>query len=178
MILINIDGSLTTTRSGEAYGQHPHDYEVLPQAAIALRRIKMGKPNQAIVGISDQATIEAGCKTFEDCVMEQRWKLLLIREVDAVLFCPNAQECWIVRRALDPFPLHTSQYGSPSIGRFQMPGSGLIQTALRYWQIGPEATTTIGTLRIHADAATAAGTAFLVAADWWKMGDRFVGEAA
>lgn len=160
MLLINIDGSLTTTRSGEAYSQHPHDYEVIPQAESALQHFRKNNPYAPIVGISDQTAVEAGYKTFDNCVMEQRWKLLIIRDLNSILFCPNPREVWIVRRALEAFPLHTSQHGLPFIGQFQIPAPGLIQTALRYWGAPPEEATAIADRREVADAALAAGVPF------------------
>ncbi|WP_017711175.1 HAD-IA family hydrolase [Prochlorothrix hollandica] len=172
MLLVDIDGTLTTTASGANFGQNPHDYRAIPEAAIALRQVKVAEPERFVVGITNQGGVGAGHKSFNDCVIEQRWKLRLFPELELILFCPDygGKECWIVRRSLEPFPLHGHKSGLPWVGSFRKPEPGMLRLALDMRTDITEECLMVGDRPEDAEAARNAGVAFLSAEDWWKGG--------
>lgn len=75
-IFFDIDGTLTTTISGEIFKQHPEDVKVLPGIKEAIAHYKALR--WQFIGTSNQGGVAAGFKSIDDTVAEMQFTLELL----------------------------------------------------------------------------------------------------
>jgi len=87
-LLLDVDGTLRTTRSGEKYPRDPADVELLPHRREVLRR--WHDAGHHLYFVSNQSAIASGKLTHEVAVRAfDRTIELLGLPVDEVAFCPH-----------------------------------------------------------------------------------------
>jgi len=94
LILIDLDGTVRKTLSGEVCPISKKDQMLIPEAEQKLKTIKSKK--HAIYGISNQGGCEAinkktgkPYKTVRQTIDEMRYLLKICSSIDRIYFCPN-----------------------------------------------------------------------------------------
>lgn len=90
LLILDKDGTLTTTVSGERFVQSPIDQKVIPGMDSAL--IYANKKGYQIAVASNQGGIKAGYKTQRDTIKEFNVLHVLYPEISVSLFCPDDGE--------------------------------------------------------------------------------------
>ena len=57
LLLLDIDGTVCETLSGERFGKHPKDYKLMPGVLQALEKLP---PLTKVIGISNQGGVDYG----------------------------------------------------------------------------------------------------------------------
>ncbi|NHC34431.1 hypothetical protein [Scytonema millei] len=86
LLLLDLDGTVRATKSGATFINDPCDQQIIPEAQNAIARYS--SLGWAIVGITNQASVAFGFKTFQDAVKEQQITLELVPEMSTIYFCP------------------------------------------------------------------------------------------
>lgn len=68
LLILDKDGTLTKTISGEKFVQHPEDQKIIPGASKAVNYAKQQGYKIAIA--SNQGGVKAGFKTIEEALQE------------------------------------------------------------------------------------------------------------
>jgi D-glycero-D-manno-heptose 1,7-bisphosphate phosphatase len=91
---VDIDGTLTTTKSGKPFKQSPDDIKPLPGSQKAITHF--ANRGYKIFGVSNQGgcdTIDKSTgkpfKSVDDTVLEMQNTLKLYPEIDSIYFCPK-----------------------------------------------------------------------------------------
>jgi D-glycero-D-manno-heptose 1,7-bisphosphate phosphatase len=150
-IFFDIDGTLTTTISGETFKKHSEDVAVLPGIKEAIAWYKAR--GWQFIGISNQGGVGAGHKSIESATSEMKFTLQLIPELSAIYFCPDFEGlvCWKTNKiethfctGIEESPIcQVSEYRSIKISdntkdkdfflkeefRYRKPGAGMIYQA-------------------------------------------------
>ncbi|MEB3827119.1 HAD-IIIA family hydrolase [Phormidium sp. CCY1219] len=154
------DGTLIETASGAQYVNHPEDQRPLPGATEAIAQV--ATRGYAIVGITNQAGVEAGHKTLEDCIQEMVYLLHLFPKMDCIFFCPNFKghtcyKVWLQKSHYRVQSYENATYASA----FRKPGWGMLEVALKEYHADPSACFMTGDRPEDCEAATAAGVTFI-----------------
>lgn len=168
LLLLDKDGTLTTPKSGANFPKEAWDQTLILNVHETLcRYIAMGwKP----MIISNQAGVEAGYKTLEECKAEIRFAMELTGCVEA-FFCPNfdGSECWrIWGKGSDYEILYNFNSCDVQelniINQFRKPYPGMLRLACHLH--GTDEAIYVGDRKEDEAAANAAGIDFLWADDW------------
>lgn len=170
LLLCDIDKTLTTTISGQTFKQHPRDVTVLPGVEAALKHACAR--GWKVTGVSNQAGIEAGYKTLEDCIEEMHYTIELLPHLDGIFFCPDraGRRCWYVT-AKEHWSV--AEY-NPYQGLFRKPQPGMLLYAIKFFKADKMEETIawmVGDRSEDEEAATNAGINF-IHADVWRT--RFI----
>lgn len=163
LAILDKDGTLTQSKSGAQFVQHPEDQELMPGVKEAIARLVAGGYVLAIA--SNQGGVAAGHKSLEDAIAEMRYCLQLLPEIDYALFCPDfsGQELWMVDRSIGNDASCRDRGTSTAIyGRYRKPEPGMLNFASEFYS---EAVM-IGDRTEDRLAAEAAGIPFLHADEW------------
>ena len=97
LALFDIDGTLTETKSGNDFGVDPYDYKARVDSMSYLESLKV-QGYKHFFGISNQGGVHSGFKSFQDCVLEQIYKLSIFGfYLEGIYFCPDAgNTCYFV----------------------------------------------------------------------------------
>lgn len=125
-LLLDIDGTLTGTKSGKPFKQSPDD--ILPLSGAQKAVSYFANRGFKIYGITNQG----GCstlnpatnkpyKTIKDTVSEMQNTLVLFPEIESIYFCPsmNGGNCLMVKRGLSATIMNDfweGLYRKPDIG--------------------------------------------------------------
>lgn len=95
VLFLDLDGTVRRPKSGSLFIKDPLDQELIPGAKEAIATHQC-----LIVGITNQGEVEAGYKSLEDCIKEQRRTLKIIPEMESIYFCPDFEGrfCWEINR--------------------------------------------------------------------------------
>lgn len=131
LLLIDLDGTIREPESGEKFIQHPLDQRIISGADKGVAHAH--KEGWVIVGISNQAGVQAGYKNLEDCIAEQAYTLELFPELLCIYFCPDFDgcHCWLVGRGHDAKPIHITEWAAEFIGKFRKPQPGMLEAAMK-----------------------------------------------
>ena len=168
-IFLDIDGTLTTTVSGETFKQHPRDVAVLPGVKEALEYYHNQFPKWLMMGISNQGGVAAGYKSIEDAIAEMQYTLELLPQLNSIYFCPDFDglTSWKITTTET---LEIKQFNSNEYVSFRKPGAGMVNLAVGSYQIEKRDSWYIGDRPEDEQCATAAGISYMDA-DIWR--DRF-----
>lgn len=98
--MVDLDGTIRRSRSGNKFINCPEDQEIIPNADKALDLYKLS--GLSIVGISNQAGVHFGHKDLNSCIQEQQVTLALFPQLDCIYFCPDlGNSCYKVYRLND-----------------------------------------------------------------------------
>jgi D-glycero-D-manno-heptose 1,7-bisphosphate phosphatase len=176
LLMVDIDGTLTETLSGEPFKKHPRDCKIIQGADKAIAHYK--KAGWNIFGISNQGGVEAGFKTIESAAEEMNYTLYLFPELSAIYFCPDMKgERLISIWKETSIATDVSKFTPELIGLYRKPNAGMLNYIMntmeeegegeelqRIWYVGdrPE----------DSKAAINAGVNFCHAS-WWR--EHFLG---
>lgn len=122
LLLIDLDGTVRVPASGSRFIDHPHNQRIILGSAVTLAQYH--EQGWLIVGITNQGGVAAGHKQLEDAIVEQRYTLKLIPQMEGVYFCPDFEgnHCWLVGRVHDDGkPVHLAPWASEFVGSFRKP---------------------------------------------------------
>lgn len=144
-VLLDYDGSLRKTKSGEKYPSNPSDIEILPNRITVLRKFQ--EEGYILLGVSNQSFIAKGDISFEDAqkCFEHTHKLLGLG-LD-YLFCPH------------------QAYPQVCYCRKPMPGMGV--TFIEKYKLDPSQCIMVGDMKTDNTFADRCGFQFIKAQDFF-----------
>ena len=160
LLLVDLDGTIRQSLSGQRYFQHSQDQQTILGADIALRSYS---DDWLIVGITNQGGVAAGYKTIQRCIEEQQYTLELFPQLKEIYFCPDfdGKKCFRVTR-------HNAYNHSKTKGpgHYRKPGAGMLHLAMARHKHIPQNTWYVGDRSEDEAAARRAGVQFQWAEDW------------
>jgi len=168
LLLVDKDGTLIQTKSGEKFVNKPWDQEALPGVKEALKYYK--QRDWKIIIISNQGGVSAGHKSLESAIAEMRFCMELLPEIEECYFCPDFEGENCYRIWADDFIHYTgdsysvcelemkNQFRKPMPGMLKL--AAHIECAEKVWYVGDRDE--------DEQAAAAAGLNFMWA-DVWRM---------
>ena len=162
LLLLDLDGTIRRSRSGE-FITDPSDQEPIEGAIESLESAE--EQGWIIVGITNQAGVAAGHKTFKSAILEQKKTLEIFARLSRIYFCPDfkGRECFRVSRWSC---VQIDELYPDLIGQFRKPNSGMIFAALRAFAEEPTDILMVGDRKEDEDAALKAGIKFLDASEF------------
>ena len=142
LLILDKDGTLTTTVSGKKFVSSPVDQKVIPGMDSAL--IYANKKGYTIAVASNQGGIKAGHKTKLDTIKEFNVLHVLYPEISVSLFCPDDGETvykidyefnsstQIARKDL-PFGETQPLFRKPQAGMLEFLVSDLLPLEAKLW---------------------------------------------
>jgi D-glycero-D-manno-heptose 1,7-bisphosphate phosphatase len=166
LLLLDKDGTLIKTKSGETFINKPWDQEALPGVNEALIYYK--QHGWKVVVISNQGGVAKNYKSLESAIAEMRFCMELLPEIEECYFCPDFEGENCYRIWADDFILYNSDSYSVSEleiqNQFRKPSPGMlklaahIEAASKVWYVGDRDE--------DEQAAGAAGINFMDAETW------------
>lgn len=96
ILFVDVDGTLTTTKSGQTFKENPEDIKVIEGVEYALNLYK--EKEYCIVGISNQGGVPR-YKSLEETIEEMRNTLFLLPQLHSIIFAPgDGKYCYQVFR--------------------------------------------------------------------------------
>ena len=121
LLVLDKDGTLTRTKSGHTFIQHPEDQVLIDGVAEAIAAYAADGWTIAIA--SNQGGVAAGFKTLEQAITEMRYAMELAG-IDTAYFCPDSGDTLqIVEKHCDG--IGWGKLFSP----FRKPSAGMLQVA-------------------------------------------------
>lgn len=170
LLLVDKDGTLIKTKSGETFVNKPWDQEPLPGVKEALKFHK--SQGWKIIVVSNQAGVAREYKSLESAIAEMRFCMELLPEIEECYFCPDFEGESCYRVWADDFIHYNSDSYAVAeleiINQFRKPSPGMlklaahIEAADKVWYVGD---------RDEDEAAAAAANINFMWADIWR--DRF-----
>lgn len=160
ILILDKDGTLTTTVSGHTFVQHPEDQKLLPGVLETINRFK--KDGWRIAIASNQGGVKAGFKTLDEAIKEMRFCLSLLPQIELALFCPDdGYQCYLIEGEKGDL------FECPHMGNFRKPEPGMINYAVYRLGGSEEAEVLfVGDRPEDHKAALNAGVSFMDAEEW------------
>ena len=184
-IFFNIDGTLTTTISGDPLKQYPQNVKVLPGVEAALEYYQNQEPCWIMVGISNQEDWESidrdtgePFKHLDDTIAQMQYTLSLLSQLRAIYFCSHSEgsNCWRVTRQgavkISKY-LKASEVHLQEKYAFRKPGAGMIFLASLDYDIDLDLSWMVGDRPEDEGAAVNAQVEFVQTQNWQQ---RFLSE--
>lgn len=171
LLILDKDGTLTTTKSGEKFVQHPNDQKIIPGMGRAL--IEAKNQDWRICVASNQGGIIAGYKTHLDTTAEFVCLQRLFPEIEMAVYCPdqgrmmtqiNYKVSHIWTQDVRDWNLTLKKTGQKiEIENFRKPSAGMIQLLIASFEskIGEDRIVYIGDRPEDEQAALNAGVVFI-----------------
>ena len=83
ILFLDLDGTVRQTKSRAVFINAPYDQELMPGVVEAIAKYS----DWTIVGVTNQAGVEAHKKTLDDCIKEQIYTMQLLPRLQCVNFC-------------------------------------------------------------------------------------------
>lgn len=171
LLLLDLDGTVRTTKSGATFINDPHDQQIIKEAAAAIACYPF---DWAVVGITNQGGVAAGHKSLEDAVKEQSYTLELCPRLAAIIFCVDfAGETRIdvVRPGvLEINPKFNHHLTHDKLkGTYRKPSPGMLLWAMEWSGVDKADCIYVGDRTEDEQAASAAGVDFLWATKWYEQ---------
>lgn len=124
LLILDKDGTLVTTKSGETFVQHPQDQKLLPNVAEVLSEYASQGWTMAIA--SNQGGIESGYKTIDEAIAEMQYCLSMLPMIDCAIFAPyyDARVAWRVWADRERLPDEVY-----AVTKARKPGTGMLHLA-------------------------------------------------
>lgn len=95
ILFLDLDGTVRQTKSGQTFINDPYDQQLIPGVLDAVARYS----TWTIVGITNQAGVEAHKKTLDSCIKEQMYTMQLLPQLQCINFCTtfdgsNGYKCY------------------------------------------------------------------------------------
>ncbi len=158
LAILDKDGTLTETISGERFVQSPTDQKLISGVEQAIAKLIAEGYTLAIA--SNQGGVGAGHKSLEDAIAEMRYAMQLTG-ISIAFFCPNFQgdTCWKITPETK-FEYNTGGFDGQS---YRKPDGGMLLLA----SDSASEAIMIGDRREDEQAAHNAQIPFIHAKDWW-----------
>src|SRR5689334_11355294 len=131
LLLIDKDGTLIKTKSGETFVNKPWDQEALPGVKEGLKHYK--ERGWKIIVISNQGGVAKNHKSLETVIAEMRFCMELLPEIEECYFCPDFEGESCYRIWNDDFIFYNSDsYPVCELGiqnQFRKPSPGMLKLA-------------------------------------------------
>jgi len=165
----DLDGTIRQSKSDSDFIQSPFDQEPIPGAKEAIAAYKEKRWN--ILGITNQGGVEAGHKTIEACIAEQRQTLKLFPEMNEIFFCPDyaGKKCLRIRLNYPPATYSIEYIETWTTTYFREPGWGMIALAKQLYGIEEKRNCSylmVGDREEDKGCAIGANVNFMWAKDW------------
>jgi D-glycero-D-manno-heptose 1,7-bisphosphate phosphatase len=169
LLILDKDGTLTTTVSGEKFVQYPKDQKLLPGVKETLQRY--ADEGWMVAIASNQGGVAAGFKLLGDAVMEMQYCLTLCPEhsIYAGLLCPDDGKTAIKVlscMAYKPYPCYGSVQDSGADGLYRKPGPGMLNYLKTQLSENWKEALYVGDRPEDQQAASNAGIPFMWADEW------------
>lgn len=91
-----------------------------------------------LLGITNQGGVEAGHKSFDNCIKEQQYTLDMTPQIDSIFFCPDfkGRRCvQVTRKEIFKYSFDDEQFWQPvnnpnNVYSFRKPGTGMLRLAI------------------------------------------------
>jgi D-glycero-D-manno-heptose 1,7-bisphosphate phosphatase len=160
LLLVDLDGTIRQSLSGQRYFQHPQDQQAIEGADVALHAYT---DEWIIVGITNQGGVAAGYKTIQRCIEEQQYTLELFPQLKEIYFCPDFEGKKCFRVTLHNVHNHSKTKWS---GNYRKPSAGMLNLAMVRHKHSPQNTWYVGDRPEDETAAQRAGIKFQWAENW------------
>ncbi|MBD2156270.1 HAD-IIIA family hydrolase [Leptolyngbya sp. FACHB-16] len=175
LLILDKDGTLVKSCSGQEFIQAPDDQELFPGVYSVLQKWRDDGWKMAIA--SNQGGVAEGYKSLESAIEEVRYCLYLGSPmIEVGCLCPDFEgvECYEVRKHAVFTPKERGEKYQALEGTFRKPMPGMLQyLILQFLPLppdGPIEVLYVGDRPEDESAALAAGVEFLWAHEW--RGDR------
>lgn len=163
LLLLDLDGTVRRCKSNpQGFINDPKDQELIEGVEEAIARY--ASEGWSIVGITNQGGVAAGHKSLEDAIAEQAYTLLLLPQIEIILFCPDfeGRQCWKVGGGSSG----EVGYAFPFVGTYRKPNPGMLELAQALYH-NPQEILYVGDRSEDEQAGAAAGVRFMWAEEWW-----------
>lgn len=175
LLILDKDGTLIKSRSGNEFVQSPDDQELLPGVVEAIAQYAADGWKMAIA--SNQGGVAAGHKTIDSAVDEMRYCLSLLHPyVKVGCLCPDFEgiECFEVWQHALFTPIDRGVEYRDYYGTFRKPNPGMLMYLISQFNRlpgdGSMEVLYVGDRPEDEQAAINAGVSFMWAHEW--RGDR------
>jgi D-glycero-D-manno-heptose 1,7-bisphosphate phosphatase len=174
LLFLDLDGTVRVKRGAKpgivqsGFITSPSDQEIIEGAQRAIVHYRF--EGWSIIGCTNQAGVEAGYKSLDDCFDEQLYTLRLVKELDHILFCPDYEGRKLGEVNRDESRKLNALYYRPYGFRcFRKPDPGMIDWTIANHKPDDPITEMlfVGDRPEDEQAAAAADVRFVWAADWW-----------
>ncbi len=131
LLIVDMDGTVREPRSGNKFIERPGDQKVISGAEGAIAYF--ADEGWKIIGVTNQAGVEAGKKSLTNCVKEQQQTMILLPEIEEVYFCPDfaGKKCYCVT------PAEVKDYSKHELsGTFRKPKPGMLLLVMEIYNAG------------------------------------------
>ena len=153
-LFTDIDGTLTTTKSGETFKQNPQDIKPIETAIAGIKLAK--KQGLLIIGCSNQGGVAAGHKTLKDAQEEMKNTLELVPELESIYICTDYEGREIYRIERDEIT-----QVPPTLGAGRKPDPGMLERGRFDYRIDMRKSYMVGDREEDKQAAIASGIKFI-----------------
>lgn len=161
ILLVDIDGTIRKPKSRNRFIDKPYDQKIIDGSDKAV--LYYHNQGWLIVGITNQAGVDAGYKNLESCIAEQTRTLKLCPQLQAIYFCPDfeGKKCYKVQRK------SWEQCPDTYRKKYRKPNSGMLRLAIADYNGDFQTACYIGDRDEDEATALDAGIKFL-SADVWR----------
>lgn len=175
ILFLDLDGTVREPKSGAKFINDPYDQKLIAGVKEAIAHYS--KSGWQLIGITNQGGVGAGHKSLESAIIEQRYTLDLIPELEAIYFCPDFEGnvCWQISKY---FQRQWDDEPDLFRGTYRKPGDGMLIRAIgeyvpeiensQHWYIGDRQEDEL--------CAAAAGVNFMWADVWRHRFQKGIGE--
>lgn len=125
ILFVDVDGTLTDTKSGEPFKQDAQDIKVIPSVEEALTYYQ--EDGYTIIGISNQGGVGAGYKENQQAIEEMQNTITLLPQIERIFFCPDSYGVQLY--CVTP-KKYTKIVVPKHISSCRKPGCGMVEYAL------------------------------------------------
>ena len=163
ILFLDCDGTIRQPKSGSTFINSPEDQEIIEGVQEAVLVYK--NSGYTIIGITNQGGVASGHKSLESAIIEQQVTLGLLPSLDFIYFAPtyDGLVCWRIDRKDET---EIKQLSTEEFDSFRKPGAGMLNLALKFYEVSPKDCLMIGDRPEDEQAATSAGMPFAWAKDW------------
>jgi len=145
LMILDLDGTLRETASGETFINEPADQQPMLGASEALAYygkgfVCVGATNQGGCAAIDPATGKPR-KSIENMIQEQQITLKLFPQLECIYACPDfeGEVCWKINRLGSVKLTRSISRESAKYDSFRKPGGGMAQIAIEtFGEVGGE----------------------------------------
>lgn len=83
ILFLDLDGTVRQAKSGATFINDPYDQELIPGVVEAIAKYS----TWTVVGVTNQAGVEAHKKTLDDCIKEQMYTMQLLPQIQCINLC-------------------------------------------------------------------------------------------
>lgn len=161
ILLVDLDGTIRKSKSGNTFIDKPYDQKIIDGADKAV--LHYYDQGWLIIGIANQAGVDAGYKSLDSCIAEQTQTLKLFPQLQAIYFCPDfdGKKCYKVKRK------SWEQCPDTYRKKYRKPNSGMLRLAIADYDGDFQTACYIGDGDEDQAAAADAGIKF-ISADVWR----------